>query len=394
MKYYRLRRVLMIVLRNIASLVITRIFAYQYKREKGPDVPTLIIANHNTDLDPAMVGMGFFGHTFFLASEHAFRKGFFSKFLMFVFAPISFNKVLPDTSSLKEMLNRIKAGHSVCLFAEGNRSYNGVTGHIPASTAKLVKMSGAALITYHFEGGYFTTPRWARKWRKGKMTGKIVGRYSAEEIKAMTADEVLAIIKRDIHEDAYQRQKENPVPFRGEYLAEYIETVLYLCPGCKKIGTIHSKGSRFFCACGLDALYTETCFLEGENLPFTTITEWDRWQFEQLTMMVNNAKDEPICTDDNQKLFVIQTGAGAAQTGGRQGSRSLVAEGAMQISNTEFQCAGLVVPLRNLTRFAIVDRMTLTFALKDGTMYEVHSDVPRSALKYIEVLRIVRNENE
>ena len=389
MKRYRLHKLFLIVLRNMASLVLRPLFGYRYRREAGPDVPSIIIANHNTDVDPALVGMGFFGHMYFLASEHAFRKGLFSKFLIFVFAPISFNKVLADTASLKEMLNRIKAGHSVCLFAEGNRSCNGVTGHIPASTAKLVKMSGAALITYRFEGGYFTTPRWAKKRRKGRMAGSVVGRYSAEELKALTAEEVLSIIRRDIHEDAYLRQKENPVPFRGADLAEFIEAVLYLCPACKKIGTIRSHGSRFFCACGLDARYTETCFLEGENLPFSTITEWDRWQFEHLTLMVNNSKDEPICADDNQKLFVIN--AGNASSGG---SRSFVGAGRMQISRTEFQCAGIALPLQKITRFAMVDKMTLTFALKDGTMYEICSDFPRSALKYLEIVRIVRNEIE
>ena len=216
------------------------------------------------------------------------------------------------------------------------------------------------------------------------MSGRIIGRYSAEELKAMTADQVFEIIKCDIHEDAYERQKENPIHYRGEDIAEHIEVALYICPVCKKIGTIRSAGDRFSCACGLDGRYTETGFLEGEKLEFSTITEWDSWQSEQLTAIVNNAGDEIICMDDNQKLFIIKSSSEVILAG----------EGAMQISRTEFHCAGQVFPLEQIVQFTIVDKMTLAFALKDGTVYEVHSETPRSALKYLKVFRILRNEND
>jgi 1-acyl-sn-glycerol-3-phosphate acyltransferase len=383
MKNYRRHKILMRFMTAVPARILARMFRYNFKRASGPDEPSIIIANHNADVDPALVALGFKRHMYFLASEHAFRKGLLTKFLEFVFDPISFNKVKPDTSSLKEMLNRVKAGSSVALFAEGNRSFNGLTGHIPVSTAKLVKMSGAALITFRIEGGYFTTPRWAKNRRQGKMTGAVVGRYSAAEIKNMTVEEVYAIIKQDINEDAYKRQKENPIPYRGKDLAEYIERILYLCPSCDKIGTIKSSGNRFFCSCGLDAVYTETCFLEGKNLPFTTITEWDLWQVKRLAEMVNSSGGKTIFSDHEQKLFVIEPNK----------TREFAGMGTMSISSTELCCAGEVFPLGEITGFAVVGKMTLTFALKSGKMYEAYSDAPYSAKKYIEALRILRNEN-
>jgi len=384
MKHYRLHCILMTLVRYIVTPVIKSLFKYSCEKVKLPDRPSIIIANHNSNLDPAMVSLGLRKHFYFLASEHAFRMGLVSLFLKFVFAPIPFNKVKADPSSLKDMLARVKAGYSVCLFAEGNRSYNGLTGHIPFSTAKLVKMSGGALITYRLEGGFLSTPRWAKKRRKGKMEGRVVGQYSAEEIKSMSANEVYSIIKRDIHEDAYQRQKLNPIPYRGEDLAEHIEIALYMCPLCKKTGTIQSRGDSFFCGCGLSGLYTETGFLEGENLPFSTIAEWDQWQAEQFTAMVRNAGDEPICMDKDQKLFLIKP----------LGESILVEEGLMQINKTELKCASQVFLIQNITRYAVVDRMTLTFALSNGAMYEVRSGTPRNVLKYIIALRVIRNENE
>jgi hypothetical protein len=150
---------------------------------------------------------------------------------------------------------------------------------------------------------------------------------------------------------------------------------------CKKIGTIHSHGNYFSCNCGLNAAYTETGFLEGENLPFSTIIDWDKWQKEQLTQIVNGGGGgEPICADDNQQLFLVQPVVG----------NSFIAEGTMYISRTEFHCAGMTFPLQQIKRFTVLGKMTLVFTLNDGAQYEIHSAFPRSPLKYLETMRILK----
>jgi hypothetical protein len=373
----------MILMRGIAIPVSKIMWGFKRRLEQGPDTPSIIISNHNTNFDPALIAVNFIRHIYFVASEHTFRHGFRSLFLKTVFAPIPINKAQADAFAMREILHRLKAGYSVCIFAEGNHSFNGLTGSIPLSTAKLVKMSGAALITHRFEGGYFTKPRWAKKKRWGKMEGKIVCRYPAEELKTMTPDQILKVIERDIHENAYERQKEQAVRYKGKDRAENIEIVLYLCPQCKKIGTIHSQGNHFSCACGLKAEYTETGLLEGENLAFTTITDWDKWQKEALTQIVSDADNEPICADDNQQLFLVQSSVG----------NTFIAEGTMYISRTEFHCAGMDFPLPQIKRFTILGKMTLFFTLNDGSQYEVRSAFPRSPLKYLEIMRTLRRDH-
>jgi len=245
--------------------------------------------------------------------------------------------------------------------------------------AKLAKTSGVDLITFRIEGGYFTTPRWANKMRRGEMFGRMVNKYSAADLKGMTDSQVLELIERDVFEDAYERQKSRSIRFRGKNLAESIETTLFLCPGCKKIGTIRSEGDRFYCGCGLEGVYTETGFLEGESLPFSIITDWDKWQNEQLAKIVNAAADEPICSDENQQLFEVRPAV----------DKTRVGEGSMHIDRENFHCAGLVFPLESITRIVVVGQMTLLFALNNGTTYEVRSTIPRSALKYREVFRLL-----
>jgi len=353
---------------------------YRCHKKKGPNVPSLIISNHNTNLDPALVAMGFSRHIYFLTSEHALRNGFPSKVLNFIFAPIPINKTQTDIVSIKEIIRRLKAGANVCLFAEGDRSFTGMTSPVTLSTAKLARTCGADLITFRLEGGYFTSPRWSKSVRKGEMSGGIVNKYSAAELKTMTDRQIHEAIERDIHEDAYECQKVKPIRYRGKNLAEHIETALYLCPGCRRIGTIRSEGNRFFCDCGLGATYMETGFLEGKTLPFSTIADWGRWKEVQLESIVNNAGHEPICTDECQQLYKVSTAT----------EKTLVGEGTMRIYREVFHCASLTFPIREITRFAVVGQMTLLFACKDGTTYEVRSPAPRSALIYRDIFRILK----
>ena len=379
MKHFLWHRFILAFLRVVAGPFIKRIMKYSCKKQKAPDKPSLIISNHNTDLDPALVALGFSRHMYFLASEHAFRNGFPSKVMRFIFDPIPFNKTQTDISSIKEMIRRLKAGASVCLFAEGDRSFSGTTAPVAISTAKLVKASRADLITYRLEGGYFTSPRWSKSFRKGKMTGGIVNKYSADEIRAMNDEQVLSVIQRDIYENAYDRQNENLVRFRGKNLAENIETALYLCPECKQSGTIRSTGNNFSCDCGLRGEYLETGFLQGDSLPFTTIAEWDIWQAEQMKELISASGDGTICSDENQQLFEVRAAEG----------KTLVGEGAMLMDRKSFRCAGMTFPMECITRFAIVGQMTLLFAVKDGPAYEIRSAAPRSALKYRDVFQFL-----
>jgi len=374
--------VIFTILRHTVGWIVCHFMGFEYEKPKTWNKPALILANHNANIDPALVGLGIGRQAYFLATETVVRSGFGSKVLNFIFAPIPFSKTMADVNAIKEMLRRLRAGANVCLFAEGDRSFNGLTGPISLSTAKLAKKSGVDLVTYRLEGLYFVTPRWAKNKRKGRVKGVVANIYKAEELKSMSVAEIHAAIEIDLFEDAYNRQRENPVLYIGKDLAENIETVLYLCPQCHSFGTIKSSGNTFRCTCGLSGVYTEMCFLESENdepLQFSTITDWDMWQTGMLPELIKNAGDDAICSDDNQELYKIDPAVGS----------TFIGKGSMSMSKNEFHCAGKIYPLESVEKIAIFGRQILLFSLVDGTTYEVHSKHVRSALKYREIFRVL-----
>lgn len=196
--------------------IIQNIYGFHPEKAQLGKGPYLITANHNGDLDPALVAMSFPDHMYFVASEHIFRKGFASWLLKYLFAPISRVKGMTDATAALNIIRAIKKNTNVFLFAEGNRSYNGVTGPIFPATGKLAKATGASLVTYRMEGGYLTTPRWSHGTRKGHMRGYVVNIYTPEQLKQMTPEEVNDRIREDIMEDAFDRQRTMPYRYKGK----------------------------------------------------------------------------------------------------------------------------------------------------------------------------------
>lgn len=369
------------ILRLIAPLYLRGVLGFTPEPAPHIDAPVLVLANHNMDLDPALVALSFEKQMYFVASEHIFRWGWISRLMLRLFAPIPLVKGRSDVRAALDIMRTLRSGKNVCVFAEGNRSVDGITAPISPATGLLAK-GGADLVTYRLEGGYFTQPRWSASLRRGRMSGRVVGHYTAAQLKEMSRDEINEIIRRDLHEDAYARQAHLPVAFRGKRLAEHLETALYQCPVCGQVGQLHSHGDHLDCACGLHVKYTQTGMLEGIDLCYNTVAKWYAWQLTQIASLISGTGDAPIFTDPAQRLYLIEPCVSA----------TLAAQGGLVMTRELLSIADFVFPLEEIAAMAIVGQMTLTFSLQDGRHFEIKSDSPRSGYKYLNAFEALKNE--
>ena len=257
-------------------------FNYDLYNVEGP---CLVVANHVTTWDAIIMALSFPDTpVHYVASEHLFRHGWLSKLLEYFIAPIPRRKASTAADTVMKCLRRLKAGQVVCLFAEGEASWDGVSIDVFPATGKLARTSGATLMTYRLEGGYPTVPRWTKKVRKGAMYGRIVGVYKPEELKKMKPDEITALINRDIYENAWDRQREEHVKFKAENRAEDIECAYFVCPKCGGVDSIKGVGDYVTCSCGWKVEYTEEGFLNPAE-PFEDLRQWDLWQQEKFKAM-------------------------------------------------------------------------------------------------------------
>ena len=299
---YRRQRRAYKALYPAAKLLMKALLNYAFEPAPKTEGACLILSNHVTDFDPILVGLSFSEHMYYVAGENVLRMGFLSKLVARYASIIQRVKGTTDAEAALQILRTLRKGRNVCMFAEGNRTFTGETLPIAPATAKLVKLSRSTLVTYRLTGGYLSTPRWSTHRRKGRMTGAVVGVYPPDEIKKMSEREIAELLARDLYENAYQRQAQAPVAFRGKALAETLETALYLCPKCHRIDTLHSQRDRFCCDCGLTLTLDEYGFFQGDDLPFKTPLEWDRWQEQEMEKLAHALGDEPAFFDEDQTL--------------------------------------------------------------------------------------------
>jgi len=334
--------------------------------------PLLVLANHNTDWDPLLLSLSFPDYMSFVASEHIFRWGFVSKIVNYLVAPISRMKGSVGGDTALTMIRRLRRGCSVALFAEGNRSFNGLTGEILPATGKLVRSSGASLVTYRFNGGYFTSPRWCGKGlRRGKLRGEIVRVYTPEQLKAMTPEEINAAICRDLFVDAYAVQREEMIPFQGKNLAEGLETVLCRCPKCGAIDTLRSAGDTLSCSCGFSVRYNAYGFFEGEDAPFDNLTEWDAAQTEALCAMVPT-DGSALFSDSAMELKEILPNH----------SEEALGFGDMTLYADRLEVCGKSFPLTAISGFSLYGPQSVMLTA-DGHFYQITSRQRRCTRKYM-----------
>ena len=345
--------------------------------------PCIVVPNHVTNFDPILVSLSFpDNQMYFVASEHIFRLGLVTRLLEWLVSPIPRRKGAAGTDAVMAILRRIREGASIGLFAEGDSSWDGRSTEIFPSTGKLIRASGATLVTYRLEGGHLSLPRWGKGVRKGKMRGHVVGVYPPEQLKKMKPGEICALVNRDIYEDAWEREKAEGVRFVGKDAAENLETLLYICPACGKAGRLRSAGVWIHCdGCGFARRYTDTGALEPAS-PFANPGEWDLWQREKAKTLRPDAGGR-LFADPDMRLKEILP---------KHRAKTLCS-GTLELYETELRLGGEVFPLQEIHEMSVYGAKTLVFTCRER-YFEIKSRQPRCVRKYLDYWKEAREKKE
>ena len=362
------------VLRPLLRLICWIRLGFRAK-QSGIKGPFLLLCNHVTDWDPVLAGCSFSQQMYFVASEHLLRQKVAGPLIRWAQDPIPRQKSGSAAGTVMSILRHLKKGHSVAFFPEGNRTWDGVTGDMLPTVGKLARTAGVKLVTYRLEGGYFTSPRWAgSSIRRGRMRGAVVRVYSPESLKAMTPDEINRHIREDLFEDAYARQRANPIRYRSRRGAEHMERLLFICPKCGMLHSLRSKNDTVRCwKCGFSFRWLPTGFLAGADLPFDNLRDWNRWQTEEIRRICAAAEPgKPIFTDTDVTTCRVEFAR----------DQKSIAGGEMQLFSDRLEIPGAEIPLSGLTGMAIVQGQDLYVSTADAT-YLVRSQTVKCMTKYL-----------
>ena len=122
----------------------------------------LVCSNHQSNLDPILIGMACKRRMNYLARASLFRSAFLGRILHW-FDAIPIEREGIGIGGLRETLRRLKRGEMVLIFPEGTRSPDGSLQSLHPGFCAVARRAGAPIIPVAIDGAYAAWPR-DRRW--------------------------------------------------------------------------------------------------------------------------------------------------------------------------------------------------------------------------------------
>jgi len=121
------------------------------------DGPVLIVANHESYLDPPLVGICFRRPVHFLARSTLFRGVLGWLLPRINVIPVDQGKA--DLSSMKKTIALLKGGKPLVFFPEGSRSHDGTLQRAQPGVGMVIAKSGVPVLPIRLFGAHEALPR-------------------------------------------------------------------------------------------------------------------------------------------------------------------------------------------------------------------------------------------
>ena len=194
------RSLLYLTIRGTASCFFNSFFNLKViNREKLiEEGPCLIVANHQSFLDPPLIGSLYRNEVFFLARKTLFDAPGLKQALPYC-NTIPVDQTRPDPASIIQVLRTVKNGGRLVIFPEGSRCPDGqIHDALPGIGLILSKLASVPVQPIRIEGAYDCLPIHSSKLKFRPITLSVGDpiQFTPEELKAKGRDAQRAIGKK------------------------------------------------------------------------------------------------------------------------------------------------------------------------------------------------------
>jgi len=286
----------------------------------------IVVSNHKSFMDFLLTMLTLYPKRF---NAVAAQKFFFYKplnKLLPVMGAIPKNLFDADIRSIIAIKSVLKRGGRILLFPEGRCTVHGPYMGMQKTTGSLLKGLGVPVASCNIEGAYNCMPFWRKGFRFGRERVTLANLFSADDLKAMSVDEINAAVDRRLGGlDAPPPKK----PFRllfAKRLAEGLENIIYHCPKCESEFALKTKGNDIWCtSCGNAATldkYGKLSPKAGSFVP-ESVEEW--YKEQSMHEMGSLTEDTEIKTRVTVRMQSKKEGTGVEACG--QGTLALNSKG-------------------------------------------------------------------
>lgn len=131
--------------------------------------PCVVIANHQSYLDPLLLNAVVPRVLHSMAKSTQFSSRFMGWWMPFIYTfPV--RRYETDPQAVRVALRRLAAGEAVMIYVEGERTWDGRLQPPRLGTIRLLLKAGVPIVPARIDGAYEVWPRWDRKVRPGPVT--------------------------------------------------------------------------------------------------------------------------------------------------------------------------------------------------------------------------------
>jgi 1-acyl-sn-glycerol-3-phosphate acyltransferase len=123
--------------------------------------PALLVANHQSFLDPMMVGLVAPRHVWYLARKTLFKNPVLGTLMRFVNS-VPLDQEGVGKEGIKAIIQQLQAGRAVVVFPEGNRTPDGQMQPLEAGIQLLIRRVPVPVVPVGIAGAYHAWPRWRK----------------------------------------------------------------------------------------------------------------------------------------------------------------------------------------------------------------------------------------
>jgi len=151
--------------------------------------PVLIVSNHQSFIDPPLIGNLYRHAIWYLARKTLFTG--FAGWLYPRWQAIPVDQDRPDMASLKTVIKLLKEGEPVLIFPEGERTGSGDLGEAAPGVGLVAAKAGAPIQPVRIRGAYEALPRGSARVKFTRISVTIgpAIRLTPEEIKQASGKE-------------------------------------------------------------------------------------------------------------------------------------------------------------------------------------------------------------
>lgn len=166
-------------------------------RHKAPmSGPAVFVCNHESHLDPLMVGV-FCPRIICFFARHTLFRGAFG-WLIRSYDAIPVDQDKHPLAGIKATLARVKQGDAVLVFPEGTRTLDGHLEPMKGGFITLVRRGKAAIAPVGINGAYESMP-YGASFPKPKKLAVVYGDpFPYEQLAEMTDQELIELVEREI----------------------------------------------------------------------------------------------------------------------------------------------------------------------------------------------------